>query len=242
MTEFEKLFEIEATDNFNIGYIDDYIQPLDIDTFLLNVDKCTDQWTQKDNWRKAIEALVDNLNKIYLMIENPELLSIDNRQVIRKIQSYLYHNSGKESGYYVYRKKLTNELIQEYCDMAIQNRMVLLTNIDAIEQCHKELIYFYQMKLTKKVRVAYENYNFDKLSWGKRHYKCSCGVIVQKRSKAQHERSKKHITFINPDSNSYSNEWVKLTYLCGCGKIVGYTNKHHHTKTEFHRNWKQLSS
>jgi hypothetical protein len=242
MTEFEKLFEIQALNKFDIGYIEDYIQPLDIDRFLLNVDRCTDEWTQKDNWRKAIEALVDNLNKIYLMIENPELLSIDDRQVIRKMQSYLYHNSGKDAGYYAYRKKLTNELIQEYCDMVIQNRMVLLTNIDAIEKCHKDLIQFYQMKLTNKVKIAFENYNEDKLEWGKRHYKCTCGVIVQQKSKAQHERSKKHITFINPDSTSYSNDWVKLTYICGCGRAVGYTNKHHHNKTEFHRNWKQSSS
>lgn len=193
---FKELFETEALKNFNL-YVEDYITPLDIDTFIKDIIHCTDIWAEKDNWSKCIESLILNLDKIQTMVENPETLTLEDREQIRSIKRYLMSNSGKSSGYYLYRKKFTEEVIGEYYAITISNRMIMLTNMDSIIQHTNKLIKFFEDKLIEHQQIALINQQQDKNRWARSYFTCECGVSVQKAVRSRHERSKFHLNYIS---------------------------------------------
>lgn len=240
MTDFDTFFEIQALEDFLIQ-IDDFITDLDIDEFLQKLDNVCHQWIALNKYNKAIDALEIQFDEILCMTQHPEALTKHDRIQIKKIKQYLNKFHGRSSGYYSIRKKYVDSLIQCYQEMALQNRMVLLANIDLIQQKTEQLIEFYQKE--KHNQYTYEPILDDpSLDGLKRHYQCACGTFVQHRCKWQHNRSKKHLEFLKttfPDQDfpEYHNKWAKVTYTCGCGKNVLYSNKFHHSKSKHHVDW-----
>ena len=194
--DFQELFKHKAIKDFHL-HIDDYIMPLNIDEFVKNIIHVTDIWSEKDNWTKCIEYLKTNLEKIKSMVQNPETFTIEDRESIRRIKRYLMANSGKQHGYYIYRKKFTEEVIGEFYSITIQNRMIMLTNIDLIEQQTNKLIKYFEEKLLQHKQFALINQKFDKNKWAGTYLTCECGIPVTKSHKSRHNKSKFHINYIN---------------------------------------------
>jgi hypothetical protein len=241
MSDFKTFFENQALEDFIID-VDDFILQLDINEFINDLDKVTNKWTELNKLNKAIEALENQLDEIQCMIQNPEALTKHDRLQIRAMRQYLAKFHGRSQGYYPFRKKYIDNLIEEYQKISIENRMILLTNIDLIEKATNELIDFYKFQKLEKYKYVPE-INNKSIDWLKRHYQCECGTIVQHRCKFQHDKSKKHLKYLEMNTcqeiPEYNNKWVKSKYICNCGVEVNYTNKWHHNKTNRHKEYLQ---
>jgi hypothetical protein len=237
---YEELFKNKALQDFN----------LDINDFINETDNCNDILNEvrlsysiplsKQDYRRCIQALEKQKNKINVMCDNPQALDGKDQQQIRNINEYLKMNAGRLNGYYSHRKKRTNEVIKEYKKIALANRMFMLVNKDVIFDKIDKIIDIYRAKYNDNRQDYNELRKQNIKDWQKEYYHCVCGEHLQKVSKSRHERTNTHQEYIkslNPEIKlkPAKYNWHKEKYICICKKQVSKGNKTIHEKTKYHQ-------
>lgn len=167
---YEEYFKIQALKDFNLN-INDYIEEFNLDYILQEkgdiYNHCISQWIYKNNYKKIVEYLVEYKNKLLTMCDYPEALTIEDRQKIKDIKDYLKNNSGKLNGYYSIRKKKTDEIIKEFMDLSLNNRMSLIANkeliVDAIDLLIDKYISMHIKKYKTKHHILYSKKGKDNI-------------------------------------------------------------------------------
>lgn len=245
MNDYEALFKEKALKDFNL-YVEDYVDEIDID-YLLDTNKghfyyCCIYHIKKNDYKRAIEKLNEEHYKICQLCINPYILTPEDRQKIRDIRQFYKNNDGRINGYSSIRKARTEEIVEEFKQQLLANRMVLIANQNEIEltiQIIKNKFEELQRSL-KEIQKCIRKQDIK--DFHKSSYKCVCGLEIQKVSKARHERTKGHIDFLklqNPDIQypTQTNKWDKQKYKCVCGKEVSNSNKHNHEQSKFHQQY-----
>ena len=174
---FEEVFNYEALKDFN----------LNVNTFIYryqNVDEIIGDFIS--------EKIVDLKNKIIIMCNNPEFLTIKDKQNINNINKFLKHDSGRTLGYYSQRKKRTQQVIEEYKNIVLENRMFMIANMEKLFSEIDKLQHSFKVIDEKKKNEYKEIRKQDIKDWHKKYYTCDCGERLQQVSRARHERTKAH--------------------------------------------------
>lgn len=241
--DYETAFRQQALHGFTLS-VDDYIDTFDdISDWIDGIKRCASSFASRNEWKKAIERMVKEKDKIEQMCNNPTALTIEEQQSLRDIKDYLKANAGHLSGYYSYRKKKTQQVIEEFKEISLANRMILIANKETIDNTINKYIKFYTEKYELS-RLEYQKVRKQDIKdWGTQYYTCECGMNIQRVSKARHEKTDQHVqymrtTYPNKDFCEVTkNVWYKEKYKCICGKIVSRGNKSTHEKTKYHQQY-----
>ena len=243
METYQDYFNYEALKDFNL-YVNDYIDAYEhVGEIFDDIQHTYSIPLSKKDYKKVIDILNEEKDKIRIMCDNPQALTIQDRQQIHNIHQFLNKDNGKLRGYFRQRKQKTNDVIKEYKEIALQNRMFMLVNRDEIFDYIDKIINSCQVKYNKE-KVEHQELRDQYIKdWQKTYYICECGEQLQKVSKARHERTKTHQNYIkslNPAVELKCNEysWHKEKYMCSCGKEVSKGNKSTHEKSKYHQFYK----
>lgn len=194
---FEELFNCEALKDFN----------LNVNTFIYryqNVDEIIGDFIN--------DKIIDLKDKIIVMCNNPELLTIKEKQNINNINKFLKKNSGRTLGYYNQRKKKTELVIEEYKNIVLENRMFMIANMEQLFKEIDRLILSFSVIDEKKKNNYKEIRKQDIKDWHKKYYTCDCGETLQQVSRARHERTKTHKDSILLKNKPREKENIKMTF------------------------------
>jgi hypothetical protein len=194
---FEELFNYEALKDFNLS----------VNTFIYhyqNVDEIIGDFIN--------EKFDDLKNKIVIMCNNPEFLTIKDKQNIHNINKFLKKNSGKTLGYYNQRKKKTQLVIEEYKNIVLENRMFMIANMEQIFSEIDKLNHSFGVINEKKKNDYKEIRKQDIKDWHKKYYTCDCGERLQQVSRARHERTQKHLDSILLKNKPGEKENIVMTF------------------------------
>lgn len=195
-----------------------------------------------DKPKRVIEILQREKQKYKVMCDNPTALTIEDRQNIKHIRDYCKKHRSIYSEVNKYRLERTEEIIEEYKEIALKNRMFMLANQDVIYTEIDKLITMYKKLHEHKCKEYNISRQQNIREWQSQYYQCVCGLQIQKVNKARHEKTKSHqdfIKFINPTAilpkNTY--HWHTEKYACECGKVVSNGNKSAHEHTKYHKQY-----
>jgi hypothetical protein len=194
---FEELFNYEALKGFNLS----------VNTFIYhyqNVDEIIGDFIN--------DKIIDLKNKIIIMCNNPEFLTIKDKQNIHNINKFLKKNSGRTLGYYNQRKKKTELVIEEYKNIVLENRMFMIANMEQLFKEIDRLILSFSVIDEKKKNDYKEIRKQDIKDWQKKYYTCDCGETLQQVSRARHERTQTHQDSILLKNNPREKENIVMTF------------------------------
>lgn len=191
---FEELFNYEALKDFNLS----------VNTFIYHY----------QNVDEIIGDFINDLNKekIIIMCNNPELLTIKDKQNIHNINKFLKKNSGRTFGYYNQRKKKTELVIEEYKNIVLENRMFMIANMEQIFSEIDKLNHSFGVINEKKKNDYKEIRKQDIKDWHKKYYTCDCGERLQQVSRARHQRTQTHQDSILLKNKPREKENIKMTF------------------------------
>lgn len=191
---FEELFNYQALKDFN----------LNVNTFIYRY----------QNVDEIIGDFINDLNKekIIIMCNNPELLTIKDKQNIHNINKFLKNNSGRTLGYYNQRRKRTDIVIEEYKNIVLENRMFMVANMEQLFKEIDRLIISFNVINEQKKNDYKEIRKQDIRDWHKKYYTCDCGETLQQVSRARHERTKTHQDSILLKNKPREKENIKMTF------------------------------
>lgn len=241
MNDYEYHFKTQALREFEID-VNDYVIEIDLDYLLSDTGElyhlCL-HWIKLQDWTKAIEKLMDYKNKILTMCLVPESLTIDDRQKMRDIRRYLQENKGILNGYFYYRQKYTNNIIKQFQEITLANRMIILANKDLIISHIDKLIHTYTIKQDNAQKIKEQVRKKDISDWHKKCIMCVCGLEIQQVNKKRHEKSIQHNTWVkehqpNTEIKENTYKWYLEKYKCMCGKTISNGNRATHEKTKYH--------
>jgi hypothetical protein len=197
------------------------------------------------NWKTVLERMNKWYNDLIIVLNNPDILTIEEEKPLKEMNTYIKKNHGKLIGAYPYRYNYYINQVEEYKKLILKNKMVILSFKPEIEDKLNEYRRILNEKIKRQEIQQHLKVENCKRKWGLTYYTCECGKQVQKVNKANHictEFHKKWLLENKPNENiilAKRCEWYSRRYKCECGKEVYNNNRSMHNKTKFHQQYEQ---